>query len=196
MHQLEVAGINTAIETLNFIEDPQERAIFAKIVAESLLGSTDYIFQKYAEYLSGRHPIPMTMLATEQGIAHTPETLTRKVFEDLGEAARLSAELADTRRNRLPLRNLPAQTARAHGRAALTLSVWPMPRISENARPQDVQDMVFETAVDLRSGARIRSKSIGTQTSVAQLADKVSPLGVHILTAAPDTVSGAFERAA
>lgn len=194
MHQLEQRAINIAVDVLESIEDPHERALFAKLVGGAFLGSADYIFETGASDVRMRHNLALPMVAEEEGVVHSPESYRRKVHQDIVEAARLSLELATLKREKQPLGNIPMRVARAHGRAGLSLSLYPLPRIGESSRPVDVQDMVFETAIDLRSAAVATSKQIGTRISIAQLADRVSPLGVHILRTMPDSVAGSFEE--
>lgn len=193
MHQMERDGIEVATRILSTIEDPNERAAFAKIVGGSLLGSAGYIFEQYSQYLAMRHNLEMPRIATKEGIAFTPEAFNDKLFHDLGVAARLSDQLALVRREKLPVGRLPMQVARAHGRAALNLAMWPLPLIGETSRPSDVQDMVFESAIDMRSAAVSLSKATGTRTSVAQFTDIVSPLNVHVLRTAPPAVAEGLE---
>lgn len=185
-------GIEIALDMLMAIEDPNERAIAAKIVGGALLSSAAYLFDA-DPYIRMRHTGKLPILADLEGWREDSEHYDRvKVEHGLVEAAQLSHHLAEVRRRELDIPKEHLVTARALASAGLNLAVWPLPPLSAHDKPKDIQLMVRESALDMQNASVALGEKVGTIPSVAQLADHLSPLSVELQRTAPAVVVDAY----
>jgi len=194
IHEEEARGIELGSRVLQSIEDPNDRAIFAKTLGSALLGSAGYLFDA-DEYLRMRHNIDLAKVTDGEKVIETPETFELKVYEDLAEAARISTVLADLRRERKPVGRLPIRAAQLAGRAGLNLAIYPLHGFATDSNPKSVMESVFESSVDMSNNAIRLTGETGYIPTPAQLVSYKTPLGIHILRTAPTEVTDRFEEA-
>lgn len=193
IHEEEARGIEIGSRVLQSIEDPNDRALFAKTLGSALLGSAGYLFDADT-YLRMRHNVELAKVTDKEKVIETPESFEVKVYRDLAEAARISTLLADMRRERKPVGRLPIRAAQAAGRAGLNLAIYPLHGFASDSNPKTVMESVFESSIDMSNNAIRLTGETGFVPTPAQLVTYKSPLGIHILRTAPNEVADRFEE--
>lgn len=187
-------GIEVASNWLSSIEDPNQRARLAKIMGGAMLFSAGYVFDGDSR-LRMRHITKLPLVAEHDGWRETTEGYDAKSYASLETAALATEELLVARRNEFVLPRHFMDAARAVGNAGLRLALLSPRSCSENDRPKDLQLMVLESARDMHNAAIELGEKLGTPPSIAQLADRLSPLSVELQRTEPDELIGGYHAA-
>jgi hypothetical protein len=181
------------LQMLDAIEDPHEQAIAAQLLGGALFSTATYLTTPDNDPRM-RHNFKLPQIADNEGWRQTPEGFKVALAQDLAEAARLSEELANLRRERLPVRNLPMKVGKAIGKAGLDLSIYPLTPTFTETRADYAQMTVREHAQNMQDAAIRLGESVDMNLSAAMLVDEFSPIGVHIQKEAPDAVVQAYDE--
>lgn len=177
--ELQQLGIENALQILQLIEDPNERARAAKFIGGTLLSTAQELFDEDPN-IRLRHTLRLPQIADLEGWREDPTEYEFKTFQLLQRAALSSAELASSKAEKQATYKMSQDTARAVGNAGLQLAMFPLPRLAAESSAKDLQLIVRESALDMQNGAIRLSEKIGTNPTIAQFADAYSPLVVEL----------------
>jgi len=158
----------------------------------AMLMSANYHFQVDDEQRM-YHALKLPELATQEGVITTPEQHANRIFRSLADLARRSEVLAGYARERRVPTRMSLGVGRQLGNTGLALSVYPWRETSEYEKPYDIQMMARSSAIEMHDSTIALGQELGTVPSVAQISDRLSPLGIHIQRS--KTISNAINDA-
>lgn len=187
-------GLYVAQAIMNQELDEPDELFASRVLAASGLNSSWYSYARNARVMRRRLFLPK-LIDEEAAWRETHDGLRAKVRDGLAEAVKWGEVLAWATAESTVRTHLPVVAGRAMGNASLQLSCMTIGDVPRGVGTFDVQAVAREQGLASLEFARRAEAEMGVAPSIAQLADKDSPLSVYWRRNAPNGAYEALEQA-
>ncbi len=187
-------GLLIASQMLQSVEEPEDLAFIADLIAMSGLNTSWYSYAVHSPVMRRRLNLP-TLGDEETDWYETSIGLRAKTQQGLVGAAKLADSLAISTYERGATARHKQQLGRQLGNISLGLACIELSNSADAYSAFDIQHFAREQSLRTLERARTFSDRIGSHPSIAQFADPNSDLAIHLRRTAPNGAFEAYEEA-
>jgi hypothetical protein len=187
-------GLHIASQIMQLIEQPEDLAFAHDVISMSGLNTSWYSYAEHSPVMRRRLNLPL--LADEETEWHeTKNGLLTKAQQGLVEVATVADALASAKTERRSTARHQQLLGRQLGNVSLQLACIEVGSVAKSYSPFDIQNMAREQSLHTLEKARVFGDHVGSNPSLAQLADPNSDLAVYWRRNAPNGAFEAYEEA-
>ncbi len=175
------------------IEDDRDFAYVSDMLAASALNASWYGFARHAPVMRRLYLPELADDETEW--RETRAGLLVKVRQGLAETAELASAVTAARVGGYETKRQAFELGRTLGNNALRLACIPIGNATYGLSAYEAQLAARDQSLVVVERSRELTGEVGVNVSIAQLADRDSPLSVYVRRTAPDGVYNALEEA-
>jgi len=187
-------GLVIANAVLGLVEQPEDISFITDILSISTIDSAWYGFGQHAPVMRRRLKLPTLAIEGSDWRQNGPGQFEH-ARQGLFHAVSLAEVVTATHTNRQPTRKVAEKLGRHLGNVSLDLACIDIANLSSSLDAFDVQAQARERSLDLIARSSFMAGRIGTNLSLAQLANPDSDLSVYYRRNAPDGAYTALEQA-
>jgi len=190
----QAAGLEIIPRVIQRANSPDAIAFASTYLGAAAFNSSWYMQGRDAPVMRRVARVPR-LVDEEAEWRQTPEGLVTLVTDQAESLAVNAARAASEHAARTPNHRRLSMTGKGLANLSLGLVALPIARVATSASEAEAQGQAWEAAQDMVSVARTLGNDIGTNPSIAALADPDSDFSVFWRRTAPDDIYDALERA-
>jgi hypothetical protein len=187
-------GLAIASHVVEHVEEDRDIQYISDMLAASALNASWYGFAQHAPVMRRRLYLP-ELANDETEWRETRSGLLTKVRRSLAETAELASIVASARASGYETKRRLFELGRQLGNTALGAGCMPIGGATYGLSAYEAQVAARDQSLSIVERSRALTSEVGVNVSIAQLADRDSPLSVYTRRTAPDGVYMALEQA-
>ncbi|MDB5165913.1 MAG: hypothetical protein JWM00_803 [Candidatus Saccharibacteria bacterium] len=187
-------GLAIAHHIAEHVDDDRDLQYVSDMLAASALNASWYGFAQHAPVMRRRLYLP-ELASDDNEWRETRSGLLAKVRQGLAETAELAGAVTAAKVGGYETKRQSFELGRLLGNNALRAGCVTIGNATYGLNAYEAQLAARDQSLVMLERSRTLTSEVGVNVSIAQLADRDSPLSVHVRRTAPDGVYNALEEA-